>query len=544
MTEIDKRTVARALDEISRYLELSDSNKFRAIAFRNAARKVEDLQTDMQTFVESGAVHKTAGIGKAIGPMIVELVQTGSLPYLDELRKQYPPGILQLMRVPGLGMKKIQLLYERLGVGDVAALEEACRRNQLVDLPGFGKKTQEKILSGLEFVKKQTARFLLPRGLEAADAAKRHLEEVAGIEEVIVSGAVRRRLEVITSVDLVASAKSPAKAAAAIAASHVLSNSEQADDRTVQGFGRNEVPVTIHVCKPAELAETLFVTTGSEEFVRAAGKRREDIEPELRETGEWLSRKHGKLVSLEDIRGTFHTHTTWSDGRATLAEMLAAAREHDLDYVGISDHSKTAAYAGGLTEDRVAKLQQEIDSVREEFAPMRIFKGSEADILPNGDIDYGPETLATFDFVVASVHSQFKMPKKEMTDRMVRAMHNPFVTFLGHMTGRLLLSREGYQVDFDQVFEAAAENGVIIEINGNPRRLDVDWRHIQRALEIGVIFSIHPDAHSIGEFNFIQTGVWVARKGGLEPHQVFNTLPVDEVAAHLERRRKRAVGRK
>jgi DNA polymerase (family X) len=541
--QIDKRSVARALDEISRYLELSDTNKFRAIAFRNAARKVEDITTDIQSFVASGAVNKTAGIGKAIGPMIVELVETGSLRYLDELRSQYPPGILQLVKVPGMGMKKIQVLYEQLGIGDVDALERACRNNELVSLPGFGKKTQQKILDGIQFLKTHIARFLLPRGVEAADALGAHLREVKGMLDVEVAGAVRRRLEVITSVEICVSAKQPAKVASEILEAGLLGDATLAGDSTVTGYGRGDVPATIYITTPTGFDELLFVTTGSDEFVQAAGtgKRRAGamkVPPELRETPEWLERKVPHLVSLEDLRGTFHNHTTYSDGRATLEEMLTAAKERGLEYIGISDHSKVAAYAGGLTEDRVEMLRAEIDSLRERFAPMRIFFGTEADILGDGEIDYGPKTLAGFDFVVASVHSNFKMPEREMTARMVCALENPYVTFLGHMTGRLLLAREGYAVDHEQIFKAAVRNGVIIEINGNPRRLDVDWRHMQRAAELGVIFSIHPDAHSVAEYNYLQTGVWAARKGGLEPRHIFNTLGTKEVAAYLQRKRR------
>jgi DNA polymerase (family 10) len=293
-------------------------------------------------------------------------------------------------------------------------------------------------------------------------------------------------------------------------------------------------------------------TTGTAEFVEAFGKlpkasTEQDVfkkagiafvEPERRETADDLKlKKRTKLLQLSDLRGTFHVHTTWSDGRNTVLEMLSAAHGRGFEYVGISDHSKAAYYAGGLTEDQLREQQAEIRRHEPAVAPMRVFRGTEADILGDGTMDYGAKVLSKFDFVIASVHSQFKMPKDQMTERMLRAMDDPYVTFLGHLTGRKLLSRDGYSIDYDRIFEKAGERGVMIEINGNPNRLDIDWRHVKRALDRGVVFSIHPDAHSIGEYNALVTGTWVARKAGLSPKYIFNTRSVEEVAEYLERRR-------
>jgi DNA polymerase (family 10) len=298
--------------------------------------------------------------------------------------------------------------------------------------------------------------------------------------------------------------------------------------------------------------------TGSGEFVAAflerAGERKaakeEDlfrhariplIAPERRENADDLHlKKRRSLVELSDLRGTFHVHTTYSDGRNSVLEMLSAARDRDFEYVGISDHSKTAYYAGGLTVERLREQQAEIDDRKREVKPLRVFKGTEVDILTDGAIDYDNDTLATFDFAIASIHSKFAMPKDEMTERILRALDNPFVTFLGHLTGRLLLSRDGYTMDFDRVFEKAGKVGVMIEINGNPRRLDIDWRLVGRALDRGVRFSIHPDAHSIREYSALISGTWAARKAGLSPKEVFNTQSVDAVEEYLKARKKRA----
>jgi DNA polymerase (family 10) len=337
-----------------------------------------------------------------------------------------------------------------------------------------------------------------------------------------------------------------------------VANLETIDATTFKGVARNEIDVYFHLAKPQEFGSLLLRTTGSEEFVRALLDRAGDrparteealferagapwVEPERRETAEDLQRKRPRsLVKLDDLRGTFHVHSTFSDGRNTVLEMVTAARERGYEYVGMSDHSKSAYYAGGLTEERLREQQAEIARQERAVKPLRVFRGTEADILADGSIDYSDETLATFDFVIASIHSRFGMASDEMTERILRALDNPFVTFLGHLTGRLLLSRNGYTMDFDRVFEKAGERGVMIEINGNPRRLDIDWRLVGRAFDRGVRFGIHPDAHSISEYAALVSGTWAARKGGLSRKEIFNTKRLDEVEDYLAARKKKA----
>jgi DNA polymerase (family 10) len=540
---MDKFTVARMLDEISRYIELSDPNPFKSRAFEKAARAVENLDEDVVALTESGAILKVSGVGKGTGQVIDEIVRTGESSYLNDLRAQYPPGIFELLRVPRLGLKKIGQLYSELGVASLDELETAVRSGAVAKLKGFGAKTAEQILKGIGFARLRENQFLLPVGIEVGELIRERLADVDEIVDAEVSGSVRRRLETIRNVNIVIATKKPDAVIARLG--DIVADLQQLGDDTYKGVARGEMDVLFHFAAPNEFGSVLLRTTGSSEFVEAFGpiakaKTERDVfekadvpyvEPERRENAEDLQRKkRTKLVEVTQLRGTFHVHTTFSDGRNTMLEMLSAAQSRGWDYVGISDHSPAAHYAGGLTPERLKEQHAEIRRHEKEVAPMRVFRGTEADILPDGTMDYGDKVLSKLDFVIASVHSNFKMEKDEMTDRILRAMDDPHVTFLGHLTGRKLLAREGYSVEYERIFEKAGERGVMIEINGNPNRLDLDWRHIQRALERGVMFSINPDAHSIGEYNAVITGTWVARKGGLSAKHIFNTKTVEEVS--------------
>lgn len=552
---MDKFAVARILSEIASYLELSDPNPFRAKAFDKAAQAIEGLEGDLAAMLSSGELLKVPGIGKATAEIVAGIMETGHSAYLDELRARFPAGIFDLLRVPKLGLRKIGTLHAELGIGSLDELEEAARDGRIAALRGFGPKTAASILQGVEFARMRESKFLLPAGIEVGEILRERLASLPGVERVEVTGSVRRRLEIVRNVNLVvATAK---RAAVAKKLPSIVPDLEDLGGGTWKGRARNEIDVYIHLVSPRELGTALVRTTGSAEFVaaliersplpeavdeksvfRAAGVA--FIEPERREGPEDLGRRRRpKLVSLPDIRGTFHVHTTFSDGRNSVEEMLAAASNRDWQYLGISDHSPAAHYAGGLSEDRLREQHAEIRRHEKAVTPMRVFRGTEADILRDGSIDYGPRVLARLDFVVASVHSNFKLDRDEMTARMLRALEDPSVTFLGHLTGRLLLSRPGYTIDFDAVFDRAAERGVIIEINGNPRRLELDWRLLRRAADRGVVFSIHPDAHSIAEYEAVVSGLWVARKGGLSPKEIFNTRGVEEVTEWLEARKRR-----
>jgi DNA polymerase (family X) len=572
---MDKWTVARSLDEIAKYIELSEPNPFKARAFEKAARRIESQDRDIDDLVASGDLYSTPGIGKGIGPIIADLVTKGRSRYLDDLRSQFPSGIFELLRVPGLGLKKIGLLYSALGIGNLDELEAAASSGGVAKLPGFGAKTQKQILDGIEAARRRSSQFLLPLGLEVGQSILGNLAQIGIIEDAEVSGSVRRRLEILVTVDVVVVTNDRARAIAAMKKRALLDRLEEVDETTLCGFGRDEVPVSIHMTSRADSGAAMLVATGSRDFVQSFASKiakngyelrnrrlfhdgrhlRSEteralfervgipfVDPELRESGDVLGRKKRvQLLEPGDLRGTFHVHTTFSDGRNTVAEMLSAARDRGFEYVGISDHSPNAFYANGLTVDDLTRQHAEIDVHRDAAAPMRVFRGTEADILNDGAIDYGHATLPRFDFVIASIHSRFGMERAEMTARMLRALDDPFVTILGHLTGRLLLGRQGYSIDFDRVFDRAAERGVLIEINGNPHRLELDWRQIGRAVDRGVLLCINPDAHSIAELSHVISGAWVARKAGLSAKQIFNTRPVEEVAEHLGRRKREAI---
>ncbi len=549
---MDNFTIARALDEIAHYIQLSETTPFKSRAFERAARSVEKLEQDINALVASGNLLATPGIGKGIGPVIEELVKTGNSTYLQELRAQYPPGIFDLLRVPNLGLKKVGILYERLGVTSIDELEKAAGENLVAGLPGFGPKTQQKILQGIEFARKRESQFLLPTGLEVGELVREQLAKIEEIEDAEVAGSVRRRLEVIRNVNIVIATRAPERVIEQL--SKIVADFEVVDETTAKGIARNEVPVVVHLALPEEFGLAVLRATGTREFVEAfeakssrkVKARTEEqlfekaeipfVEPERREDADELKRKkRPKLLHPSDLRGTFHVHTTYSDGRNSVSEMLAAARDRGFEYCGISDHSPAAYYAGGLPKERVKEQQAELARESKKLSPMRVFRGTEADILPDGTMDYGDD-LDMFEFVVASIHSRFQMTEDEMTERILRALDDPRVTILGHLTGRRLLTRNGYLVNYDRIFDKCAERGVLMEINGNPQRLDLDWRYLRKAADRGVMFVINPDAHSVREMSHVISGTWVARKGGLSAKEIFNTRGVEEVAEWLARR--------
>lgn len=567
---IDKHQIAAMLEEIGLLLELKGESPFKSNAYYNAARTIEAQPEDIAELVASGRIRELKGIGTALAEKLAELVGTGRLRYYEELKASVPEGLLEMTTIPGMGPKKIMAVWQQLGITTVGELEYACVENRLVGLPGFGQKTQEKIMQGILQLKKRRGYHLYANVVGEAEQIAEALAATPGVRQVEVVGELRRRMEIVRSIELLVAAERPDRVLEALGRMESFGGLRR-EGAVVSGKSGLGLPVLVSVA-PEIAAHTLLSATGSQAHLdmlaaRAvrmgvrwnldpqAGELAPEaaseaalyevvglpfIEPELREgMGEIEAaeaRRLGSLVEPRHIQGVFHNHTTYSDGSASLEDMVAAAKELGYRYIGISDHSQSAFYANGLKEDRIREQHAAIDALRKRVTGIAIFKGIEADILADGSMDYPDDVLARFDFVIASVHSRFNLSEEEQTARVIRALSNPYVTMLGHPTGRLLLSREGYRIDMKRVIDGAKQHGKVIEINANPHRLDLDWRLCAYAKAQGVKVSINPDAHAPDGLRDVPFGVNVARKGGLSPADVVNTLGPDEILPVLARR--------
>ena len=581
-----KETVAETLESIARLLDLKGENPFKIRAYQAAARAIELYTGDLEEAAAKGQLGEIEGVGKSVAEKIAELVQTGHLAYFDELKSGFPPGLFELFGINGLGAKKIKALHEKLGVGSVADLEQACREGKVAALPGFGDKTASKLLANIA---QRQANAAFHRLGDVAGQAQRMVEELRAYPAVIRAsegGSLRRRKEVVRDLDFVAStrdadavgeffatrpgvaeviAKGRTKVAVRLASGvqcdlrlvsdaeypyalhhftgskeHHIALRNRALDR---GWSINEYRFSAAPGESGAKAEPLPEIHDETEFYRALGL--DYIAPELREnTGEIeaaAAHRLPELIELSNLRGTFHCHTTASDGHNTLEEMAGAARDLGLQYLGIGDHSKSSFQANGQDERRLLAQGEEIRRLNaryaEEGTPFRVFAGVECDLLRDGALDFSDEILARLDYVVVSVHGSFSLPEAEMTRRLIRAIENPYVTMMGHLTGRLLLEREGYALDVPAVLDAAAATGTIIELNASPWRLDMDWRWWHLAKEKGVRCAINPDAHRTEGLQDLWFGVAQARKGWLTRHDVVNCLPLGEIEAVLAAKR-------
>ena len=573
---MDTPRIAQVLDEMGTLLEVRGENPFRCRAYHNAAQALKGLPNDLSSMIADGTLTEVPGVGETIYKKVVALATTGKLDEYEDLRRATPPGLVALLRVPGLGPKKIKTLYDDLKVKSLGDLRSAGEAGKIAGLKGFGAKTQAKILEGIAFIESTGDRVLLSRAERLVAPVVEAVRAHPGVIRAEVCGSLRRRSETIGDLDVLFSAKDPVpvldhftklpEVASVLAhgptkASVRLLDGVQCD---LRGVDDAQFPFALHYFTGSKAHNIAMrrraiargYTLNEYSLVGPKGPARcrteadvfaalglPDIPPELREdAGEFDAAERDDLpalLTLDDLAGTFHCHTDWSDGGATLDEMAAAAREAGLHYLGIADHSRSAAYAGGLSVDRVREQWAAIDALNAGFhGKFRLFKGTECDILPDGSLDYPDDLLDGFDYVVASVHSSFGMPRAEMTARIVKAVSNPRVTMLGHPTGRLLLARDAYAVDLDAVIEAAAGAGTMIEINANPHRLDLDATHCRKAKAKGVTIVVNPDAHSTGGFADLAYGVDVARRGWLGPDDVFNTRPLKAAAQALEARRR------
>jgi DNA polymerase (family X) len=554
--------IARILDEMGTMLEINGENPFRCRAYHTAAQSLMNLPDELTEMIADGRLKEVPGIGDTMYAKIVQLATTGQLPAYDELRRGTPPGLVALLRVPGLGPKKIKALHDELKIESLADLNEAAKSGKIAGLKGFGEKTEAKILEGIVFVEKSGDRILQSHAFRLVTPILEALRDHKQVIRAEYCGSLRRRAETIGDLDILCSSKHPVEVLEAFVkrpqvAAVLAHGPTKASVRLADG-----VQCDLRVVEDSQFAFALHYFTGSKAHNIAMRKRAlarglslneyalagegrsiackteaelfealglAEIPPELREdAGEIEAAEKGQLPDLVergDLKGTFHCHTEWSDGSATLAEMAQAARDRGLQYLGIADHSRSAGYAGGLSIERVRAQWAEIDALNESFGSgFRVFKGTECDILADGSLDYPDDLLDGFDYVVASVHSNFGLSREQMTSRLVRAVSNPRMTMLGHPTGRLLLARDGYAVDLDAVIDAAAKAGTMIEINANPHRLDLDAVHCRRARDKGVPIAINPDAHSTGGLDDLDYGISVARRGWLEKSDIWNTL--------------------
>lgn len=525
------------LREMAFLSELRGDNPFKIRALSNAA-DIFDESAPLQELVGSGEIKKMAGVGKGTQALVAEFLATHKLKDLEELKAEYPAGLLELREIRGLGAKKIKTLYAELGIASLSELEYACQENRLVDLKGFGEKTQASILKAIQQMKGYRGKVILPVALQESDFVQEILAELPGVKSVRETGELRRRAEVISSLDFVLETEEAAKTQAALAK---LSWKEASPEQW-EGISENGQRLRAWLAGAKDLGSVLFTTTGPQAFAAKATAGRaateeeifakadlEFVPPECRD----LNLHPKQLIEAGDIKGVFHLHTDWSDGKNTLEEMVRAAVELGYEYLGVSEHSQTAFYAHGLDEKRVQEQRKKIDELQEKFPQIRIFQGIESDILSDGSLDFPDSFLKKFDFVIGSVHGQTKMSREAMTKRLCRALEHPATTWLGHWSGRLLLGREPYEFDSEAVLKTAAKEGKSIELNSNPYRLDIDWRLLPRAAELGIPIGIFPDAHSTGGLADVKYGVMMARKAGLRRSEVVNTKSRKEMESWL-----------
>ncbi|QJD97503.1 DNA polymerase/3'-5' exonuclease PolX [Mucilaginibacter robiniae] len=548
---MENKVIARQLRLLSQLMELHEENTFKIRSIANAAFKIDKLPYPLAGKTRE-EWDKIEGIGKSIVSYIQELMDTGTLADLQDLIKATPPGVIEMLGIKGIGPKKIATIWHQLDIENIGELYYACNENRLVEAKGFGAKTQEEIKKIIEFRMAGNGKFLYAQVEPEAVELLTLLKDTFPGALIEFGGEYRRCCEIISELVIVLGSRDAELVQQTLSTTTLLNN-VSINECLISGETNNGLLVSIYVVEKRFFYRELFVQTGNEEHVAAVKARISDdidqpenenmiyhkaglawMPPELREGTNFIEEaKDNKLPDLideHDLKGTLHNHSTWSDGIHSVEEMALYCRDQlNLEYLGMCDHSKSAFYAKGLSIERVLQQQEEVDHLNKKLNGFHIFKGIESDILSDGALDYPDEILERFDFVVASVHSNLKMAKDKATDRLIKAIENPYTTILGHPTGRLLLSRKGYEIDYEKVIDACAANQVIIEINANPLRLDLDWRWYQYALKKGVWLSINPDAHRKEGFHDMRYGVLVGRKGGLTKEQCLNALSLPQI---------------
>lgn len=577
--------VAEQLREIYQLMQLAGENRFRAIAFDRAAQTIESLNEDINDYIKNDNLTDIKGIGNSIAGDIKSYAETGKIEVLESLRDRIPADIIQWLDISGLGPKNIAKIHQELGISELKELKEACKDGRVADLDGLGEKSAQKILDSIKWMEQFDERCRLDEAAEIAEPIYNFLKDQEGVEAIDIAGSLRRSKETIGDVDILIGASEE----------HIenLFDAFVGHDLVVDVLGRGDTKssirtkdgrqVDLRIVKPAQFPAALMYFTGSKEHNVVLRQRARErglslneyglfelndegdtnfdapidyssetdiyakldlhfVPPELREDrGEiefFESHESMDLVEEGDIRGVIHAHSTYSDGKFSIREMAEACIERGYEYLGITDHSQTAAYAGGLSVDEIKQQWEEVNNLNEEFADknFRIFKGIESDILGDGSLDYDDEILEGFEFVIASVHNGLEMSRDKMMTRFRNAITNPHTDIVGHPTGRLLLQRDGSDLDLNELIELAAEHNTAIEINANPWRLDLDWRHGNKAKDVELMTSINPDAHSKKGIDHITYGIRIARKAKFEKARVLNTKSADELAEWFRQR--------
>lgn len=558
---MENKVISRTLKLLAQLMELHEENPFKIKSVTNASFKIDKLPVQLST-QPSSDIDKIDGIGKGIAAKIIELLETGSLKELEDILLLTPPGIVEMLGIKGIGPKKIGIIWHDLQIDTVGELYYACNENRLIEAKGFGLKTQEDIKKVIEFKMAANGKFLYAHveGVihQIFNDLAVWINKIDDHALLGVAGDFRRCIEIIEDAVFIIGTSQLDSFAQQIQSFEALSFTA-VDDFNFTAQTETGFKIKLSVVATEDFYLNYFKLTGNENHVNDVLKLAGDgpfateeeiykksgldfIVPELREgLGEITLAKNHQLPELIrdiDLKGSLHNHTDWSDGVNTLEEMALYCKDNlKLEYLGVCDHSKSAFYAKGLSEERVHAQQLKIEELNVKLAPFKIFKGIESDILYDGSLDYSDDILKTFDFVVASVHSILKMDEEKATSRLITAIENPYTTILGHPTGRLLLSREGYDIDYKKVIDACAANNVVIEINANPLRLDLDWRWHRYALEKGVLLAINPDAHRREGFNDMRFGVLVGRKGGLTAEKCLNSFSLPEIEAYFINRK-------
>lgn len=553
---MDNSLISDNLSLLSKLMDIHGENSFKAKSFASAAFTIDKLPNQLKDTPRE-EIFRIKGIGESTGKSILEMLDTRQFTLLNHYVEITPPGILEIMKIKGLGPKKIATIWKELEIESMGELLYACNENRLTLLKGFGAKTQESVRQNIEFYLSNRHRFLYAEVAATGQNLEKQLLELLAPAQVALTGAFRRHSPIIDEIELlIAAPANTIQEQLSLLPDFTLSESN-ADN--LVWLLNEKLKIVTHSCEPAAFYSKLFTTTGSSAFIdkfhsshaiphdaaseeaifSAAGL--DYIPPFLREGVNEIAlaaqHKLPVVIVPEDIKGIIHSHSNWSDGESTLEEMALAAKAKGLEYLVISDHSRSAFYANGLQIERVLEQHAVIDELNKKLAPFRIFKSIEADILNDGSLDYPDEILAKFDLVIASVHSNLKMTEEKAMDRLLKAIQNPHTTILGHMTGRLLLSRNGYPVNHKAIIDACAASQVVIELNAHPRRLDIDWTWLPYALEKNVMISIDPDAHSIKGFGDVYYGTLAAQKGGVTKNNNLSSYSADMLDNYLLQRK-------